>query len=149
MLTSAPLVAFVPSSDLDRSRAFYEDVLGLAVSHLDGFAVVIQTDAVTVRITNVGPTLRVQPFTVLGWEVADVHAQVAELTARGVEFLRPEGLDGLDEAGVWTTPDGSQVAWFQDPDGNTLSVDHHGPLGVQGTTAGGDALRCDQGVTSR
>jgi catechol 2,3-dioxygenase-like lactoylglutathione lyase family enzyme len=124
MLSSGQLVAFVPSADLDRSRAFYEDVLGLAVSHQDGFAVVIQTDAVTVRITNVGPTLRVQPFTVLGWEVDDVHKQIAELAARGVEFLRPDGLD-QDQDGVWTAPDGTQVAWFKDPDGNTLSLDHH------------------------
>jgi catechol 2,3-dioxygenase-like lactoylglutathione lyase family enzyme len=125
MLTSAHLVAFVPSTDLDRSRAFYEGVLGLTVSDQDGFAVVIRTDALTVRITNVGPTLSAQPFTVLGWQVDDVPAQVAELTARGVEFLRPEGLDGLDEAGVWTAPDGTEVAWFKDPDGNTLSLDHH------------------------
>jgi catechol 2,3-dioxygenase-like lactoylglutathione lyase family enzyme len=124
MLSSAPMVAFVPSTDLDRSRAFYEDVLQLPVTHQDGFAVVIRTDALTVRITNVGPTLTPAPFTVLGWEVEDVRAQLAELAARGVEFLRPEGLD-QDEAGVWTAPDGTQVAWFKDPDGNTLSLDHH------------------------
>jgi hypothetical protein len=27
-----------------------------------------------------------------------------------------------DESGVWTTPGGDQVAWFTDPDGNTLSL---------------------------
>jgi hypothetical protein len=30
-----------------------------------------------------------------------------------------------DELGVWTAPDGTQVAWFKDPDGNTLSVSQH------------------------
>jgi hypothetical protein len=29
-----------------------------------------------------------------------------------------------DEDGVWTAPNGAQVAWFKDPDGNTLSLDH-------------------------
>jgi hypothetical protein len=27
-----------------------------------------------------------------------------------------------DNRGVWTTPSGAQVAWFKDPDGNTLSL---------------------------
>jgi hypothetical protein len=26
------------------------------------------------------------------------------------------------ERGIWTTPGGDKVAWFQDPDGNVLSV---------------------------
>ena len=42
-------------------------------------------------------------------------------TGHGVEFRRYEGM-GQDEAGVWTTPDGAQVAWFADPDGNMLSL---------------------------
>jgi catechol 2,3-dioxygenase-like lactoylglutathione lyase family enzyme len=63
----------------------------------------------------------VQPFTVLGWPVADVHAEIAELTAGGVSFLRVPGVE-QDEAGVWVAPDGTKVAWFKDPDGNTLSL---------------------------
>ena len=27
-----------------------------------------------------------------------------------------------DELGVWTSPGGAKVAWFKDPDGNTLSL---------------------------
>ena len=27
-----------------------------------------------------------------------------------------------DDKGVWTAPDGTGVAWFKDPDGNTLSL---------------------------
>ncbi len=43
------------------------------------------------------------------------------LENRGVSFNRYEGLP-QDAAGVWTTPDGAQIAWFNDPDGNTLSL---------------------------
>jgi predicted enzyme related to lactoylglutathione lyase len=64
------------------------------------------------------------PFTIFGWEVEDIHATIAELTAKGVEFLRFSFFQ-QDEAGVWTSPDGSQVAWFKDPDGNTLSLSRH------------------------
>ena len=43
------------------------------------------------------------------------------LTARGVEFTRYDGME-QDDLGVWSAPGGDQVAWFHDPDGNTLSL---------------------------
>ncbi len=48
-------------------------------------------------------------------------ANLEWLTARGVSFERIAGLP-LDAAGILTTPDGAQVAWFRDPDGNLLSM---------------------------
>ena len=51
----------------------------------------------------------------------DIAAAVRGLAAKGVVFTRYEGMD-QDENGVWTTPGGEQVAWFPDPDGNTLSL---------------------------
>jgi hypothetical protein len=61
------------------------------------------------------------PFTILGWVVVDIAASVGALNGRGV---RCEPFDGLaqDDLGVWTTPGGDRVAWFKDPDGNTLSL---------------------------
>jgi len=44
-----------------------------------------------------------------------------ELRREGVAFIRYEGLEQDDNA-VWTTPAGDMVAWFADPDGNTLSL---------------------------
>jgi catechol 2,3-dioxygenase-like lactoylglutathione lyase family enzyme len=117
-------VGFVPSTDLARSRAFYADVLGLPVVSVDSFALVVRLANLTVRITAVGGSYHVQPFTVLGWEVADIHAEIRELTARGVEFADVDGID-QDEDGVWTAPGGTLVAWFKDPDGNTLSLDQN------------------------
>ena len=40
---------------------------------------------------------------------------------RGVRFERYAFMT-QDDAGIWTTPDGSRVAWFNDPDGNLLSL---------------------------
>ena len=59
------------------------------------------------------------PFTVLGWHVPDVAATVDRLVAAGVVFKRFPGMD-QDGRGVWQAPGGAQVAWFEDPDGNTL-----------------------------
>jgi hypothetical protein len=53
--------------------------------------------------------------------VDDIGASVAALTERGVSFLRFDGMD-QDELGVWTTPSQAKVAWFNDPDGNVLSL---------------------------
>jgi hypothetical protein len=61
------------------------------------------------------------PYTVLGWQVPDILAAVGELEARGVPLLRYDGI-AQDELGIWTSPTGARVAWFEDPDGNVLSV---------------------------
>ena len=57
----------------------------------------------------------------LGWSVEDISATVEGLTAAGVVFERIEGVE-QDELGVWRSPGGASVAWFKDPDGNTLSL---------------------------
>ena len=44
------------------------------------------------------------------------------LVSRGVAPKIYEGF-GQDVLGIWTAPDGvAKVAWFQDPDGNLLSL---------------------------
>ena len=124
MLESSDLVAFVAATDLRRARAFYEQTLGLPVLEQDGFACVLDAHGTTLRVTAV-PEVARGGYTVLGWHVADIAAAVLELTGRGVTFLRYDGLD-QDEQGVWTSPSGAQVAWFADPDGNTLSLTQPG-----------------------
>jgi catechol 2,3-dioxygenase-like lactoylglutathione lyase family enzyme len=121
MLRFATPVGFLPTSDLDRSRNFYEQVLGFPVTHADSFAVVVQGGGILIRLTNVGDQLRPQPFTVFGWKVPDLPAEIAEMVGRGLEFLRVAGIE-QDKLGVWTAPDGNLVAWFKDPDGNILSL---------------------------
>jgi catechol 2,3-dioxygenase-like lactoylglutathione lyase family enzyme len=58
---------------------------------------------------------------VLGWAVRDIRSTVVQLTAAGVVFQRHDGMDQNDQ-GVWRSPSGALVAWFRDPDGNTLSL---------------------------
>jgi catechol 2,3-dioxygenase-like lactoylglutathione lyase family enzyme len=120
MLDGARLVAFVPSTDLDRSRTFFAGTLGLALVETTPFACVLRSGQTMLRVTRVDE-LRPQPFTVLGWDVPDLRATLAALAATGVPALRFDGI-GQDDDGVWTTPGGDLVAWFADPDGNTLSL---------------------------
>jgi catechol 2,3-dioxygenase-like lactoylglutathione lyase family enzyme len=118
MQTTRP-VAFVASTDLERSRAFYVNLLGLESVRLDDFALEVRSGAVPVRITHV-PDHVALPFTVLGWEVDDIAHEVEDLRAQGVETARYPWFE-QDDDGVWVAPDGTRVAWFADPDGNVLS----------------------------
>ena len=120
MLAGSPLFAFVPTVDLDRSTAFYEQTLGLEVLERTPYAVVLDSGGTTVRVTLV-QELQPQPFTVLGWLVEDIDARAADLATAGVTALRYPGME-QDEGGVWTAPGGAHVMWFLDPDGNILSL---------------------------
>jgi catechol 2,3-dioxygenase-like lactoylglutathione lyase family enzyme len=120
MLANAPIVALVPSTDLARSRSFYEGTLGLTVTDVNDFACVLDAGGTMLRVTKVDQ-LTPQPFTVLGWIVTDMTASLAALAAGGVEPLRYEGM-GQQSDGVWVAPSGARIVWFADPDGNTLSL---------------------------
>ena len=123
-LASRPVVTFIPTSDYERARAFYVDALGLTFVANDGFAMVLRSGEVTVRVVKV--EFQPAPFTVLGWEVDDIENAVIELSAKGVLFER-YGFMKQDGPAIWESPDGSKVAWFRDPDGNVLSLsEHHG-----------------------
>jgi catechol 2,3-dioxygenase-like lactoylglutathione lyase family enzyme len=124
VLESSDLVAFVAATDLRRARVFYEQTLGLPVLEQDDFACVIDAHGTMLRVTAV-PEVAPGGYTVLGWRVPDITAAVRELTVRGVSFLRYDGMS-QDEHGIWTTPSGARVAWFADPDGNTLSLTQDG-----------------------
>lgn len=125
MLTGAHLMAFLASDDLDRSRLFFSDVIGLALVEEDPYACVFDANGTRLRINLVAPFQR-PPHTVLGWAVPDIAAATEALGARGVRFERFDGM-AQDESGVWTAPSGDRVAWFKDPDGNTLSLTQSAP----------------------
>ena len=126
MLPTSPIIGFIPTKDADRSRAFYETTLGLHFVADDGFALVFRSGTNMIRIARAGD-FTPPPYTVLGWEVADIVAEVTALTGKGLAFARYPFLppDQIDSLGIWSTPTGDKVAWFQDPDGNTLSLSQH------------------------
>jgi|ERR1700733_4781948 len=123
MLGSINIVAFVPTKDAAKARAFYEGVLGLRFVKDDGFAMVLDANGIMVRVSKAGD-FTPAPFTILGWQVLEIEKMVAALQAKGVRFER-FGFFEQDELGIWTAPTGDKVAWFKDPDGNTLSISQH------------------------
>lgn len=120
MLEHSALIGFVGVSDLARARQFYGQTLGLPIIEESPFAVVADANGTMLRLTAVEQPAAA-PYTILGWNVADIASAVDQLSARGVHFTRYEGMN-QDERGVWTAPGGAKIAWFLDPDNNNLSL---------------------------
>jgi predicted enzyme related to lactoylglutathione lyase len=111
------------SNDIARTKAFYEQTLGVEVTEANGMLTLHLGGGGTVIIY---PKDNHEPatFTVLNFPVADIDKAVDELTQAGVTFERYEGA-GQDERGIARPPSpdqGPQIAWFKDPAGNILSV---------------------------
>jgi catechol 2,3-dioxygenase-like lactoylglutathione lyase family enzyme len=120
MLANKKLRAFVPTIIPAKAKSFYKDVLGLKLLSEDNFALEFNANGVLLRVTIV-PELKPHPFTVLGWDTDDIAATIQSLKESGVVFEKYDFLQ-QDDAGVWTAPGGTKVAWFKDPDGNILSL---------------------------
>jgi len=124
MLGSEKLVAFVGTLDQARAKEFYQHTLGLKLVSEDTFALVFDVAGTMLRVATV-PELRPAKFTILGWQVADIAAAANQLQRSGIKLERYEGIR-QDETGIWSTPGGTKIVWFKDPDENILSLTQFG-----------------------
>jgi predicted enzyme related to lactoylglutathione lyase len=120
-LAKTQVVGFIQVADTASARDFYEKVLGLALRD-DGYALVADFAGATLRITTI-PDYVAPAHPAFGFVVPDTHAFAAYLADKGVTLERYSFLgDAQGADGVWTGPDGANVAWFKDPAGNLLTV---------------------------
>jgi catechol 2,3-dioxygenase-like lactoylglutathione lyase family enzyme len=120
MLGATMVVPTIPVSDLERSKAFYADVLELEV---------LWESPASIRM-RCGEHSEISIFrrpgietahTVAHFEVSDIVATVRDLEARGVAFL--DYTEGpLVTAGHIAQIGPALGAWFRDPDGHTLGL---------------------------
>ena len=120
MLSNKELKAFVPTVKPAEAKTFYRDILGLKLLSEDNYALEFDANGTLLRVIIV-PELKPHAFTVLGWNVEDISSTIKSLNRKEIfcenyEFLQQDSL------GIWTSPNGSKVAWFKDPDGNILSL---------------------------
>jgi catechol 2,3-dioxygenase-like lactoylglutathione lyase family enzyme len=108
--------------DLQQSRQFYGDVLGLRVEDSDMGMLVLRLAGDRPVLLYPKPDHEPAGYTVLNFPVDDVESTVDALTGRGVRFKHYEGTDvETDPKGVFRGG-GPLIAWFTDPSGNVLSV---------------------------
>jgi catechol 2,3-dioxygenase-like lactoylglutathione lyase family enzyme len=113
-------ILFLATANAERSRSFYEHVLGLKLVADEPPALVFNVGESMLRIQKV-EQVHAAPYTALGWAVPDIRQTVRELSAAGVACQRYPGMN-QDPDGIWHAPSGALVAWFQDPDGHVLSL---------------------------
>lgn len=123
MVATNRISAVVCSTDLDRSREFYEQQVGLRLSpetipnHL-----VFECGAGTTLLVYGRPGPSLADHTQVRFWSADVAADVAELRGRGVRFEEYDFPTLKTVDAVATTPGIGRSAWFKDPDGNTIAL---------------------------
>ena len=121
------IIGFVTIVDVPRAKDFYQNTLGLRlILEEPPFALVFEANGIMLRLVMAKERPPAHG-TVLGWQVPEITATAKSLAQAGVSFERYGGMD-QDELGIWTSPTGAKVAWFKDPDGNTLSVSEHPEL---------------------
>jgi catechol 2,3-dioxygenase-like lactoylglutathione lyase family enzyme len=126
-LSDSKVTATVAVSDLDRARQFYEDKLGLSAS-----GGIEEAQVVSYRcgegselLVYVSEHAGKATATVATWSVSGLERLVDELNAKGVAFERYDEPMKTDERGIFRSEEGA-VAWFRDPDGNTIAVGEFG-----------------------
>jgi catechol 2,3-dioxygenase-like lactoylglutathione lyase family enzyme len=112
--------ATIPAKDVDGTRKFYEDTLGLEIMIDDPGGIVYRSgdSFLTLYPTEFAGTAQ---HTLGGFVVRDVDASVEELRAKGVTFEEYD-MPGLKTENGIADIGGMKAAWFKDPEGNILSI---------------------------
>jgi catechol 2,3-dioxygenase-like lactoylglutathione lyase family enzyme len=122
MLSDYPVFPILLSMDLDATRSFYHDVLGLEIAREDeDDRIVFRCGGGTQLAVTLSTVGTADTQTQIAWRVPDVRAAVDELRRRGVQIEEyeaplPVTKDGVADMGH------SWAAWFIDPSRNVLAV---------------------------
>jgi catechol-2,3-dioxygenase len=121
MLNNAPVVPYIPASNIARARTFYEEKVGLVPREEIAGGVVYECgDRSWIFLYHsggAGTSKASQAF----WQVKDVEAEVAELKARGVTF-EDYDMPGLKTVNGIATTRNNKAAWFKDTEGNIMAI---------------------------
>jgi methylmalonyl-CoA/ethylmalonyl-CoA epimerase len=111
----------LPVTDVDRSEAFYEKVIGLR--KLYRFGDLTFFDCAGVRLLLEKADSVEGSRGCIYFRCADIALTVAELGKRGLAFSgSPHLIARMDDHDLW-------MAFFKDPDGHTLAVMQEAPKG--------------------
>jgi catechol 2,3-dioxygenase-like lactoylglutathione lyase family enzyme len=119
MLRDSQISAYVPVSDVEKGRAFYEGVLQQQPREVGPAGVLYECANGSTFFMYLSGGAGTSQASCAFWSVADVEKEVVELKERGVTFEHYD-FPGMD--GDIATAGGAKSAWFKDPDGNTLAL---------------------------
>jgi predicted enzyme related to lactoylglutathione lyase len=121
MLTKAPIVPYIPATDISRARRFYEEQVGLVAREEIAGGVVYECAGGSwiflYQSDGAGTSRASQAF----WQVQDVEAEVRELQSRGVRFEEYD-TPGLKTVNGIANMGDAKGAWFKDTEGNIMAL---------------------------
>lgn len=121
MLKNKTAYAIIPCADVERSRRFYTETLGLPLAYDMGDVFAVSTGATVLNVYRSAAAGTNQANAVV-WGVGnDIEAIVAELNGKGVAFEHYD-MPGMTLDGDLHRMDDFRAAWFKDPDGNVLHI---------------------------
>jgi catechol 2,3-dioxygenase-like lactoylglutathione lyase family enzyme len=128
MLKNGRVATRLPAQDLERTRAFYAEKLGLEPAEArEGGLRYVCAGGEFALFESAGAATG--DHTQMGWEVEDLEATVRELRSRGVVFEEYDlpGLKTVDgiaeiEGNYPSKGTGERGAWFRDSEGNVLGI---------------------------
>ncbi|HZP20630.1 MAG TPA: VOC family protein [Bauldia sp.] len=123
MLNAKSVGASIPVADLNRAVRWYAEKLGLKPAMQDEqMGAIYRLPNGTGFMLYPTPTNAGKaPNTLMGFEVADVKAEVASLRKAGVKFEEYD-MPGLKTVEGIATFGDAHAAWFRDIDGNIIAI---------------------------
>ena len=121
MLKDAPIVPYIPASDIPRARRFFEQKVGLVPKEEVAGGVVYECGngswIFLYQSEGAGTSRASQAF----WQVQDVEAEVRDLQSRGVTFEEYDS-PGIKTVNGVADMGGTKGAWFKDSEGNIMAI---------------------------
>lgn len=122
MLGDHPIQVVLLATDLQASKEFYAQKIGLEIVPENDNAVTFQCGGNTRLTVSASTTGTADEQTQASWRVEDLASELAELRSRGVAIMEYD-MPGLKtQNGILDSGDALH-AWFVDPAMNTLGID--------------------------
>ena len=121
MLGTSKVHPILLSKDLDQTREFYHDRLGLEILSESDHKIEFRCGSGTKLAVSKSTIGTADSQTQIGWEVEDLQAEIDDIRARGVpieEYDTPDLVthNGIADVGF------SWMAWIIDPGKNALAI---------------------------
>ncbi len=121
MLGEHPVTPVLLAKDLSAARDFYHDKIGLEILIENEDAIVFKCGGGTHLDVTKSTVGTADEQTQASWQVPDIHAEVAELRARGVQ-VESYDLPGLKTVDGVADIGFAWAAWITDPGKNALGI---------------------------
>ena len=121
MLSNANSHTLIAAKDVNRAKSFYEDKLGLKSQQpVPGLFVFAGPNGGVFQLFA-SPFAGTAKNAVMGWAVANLKDEVAQLKSRGVVFEEYD-LPSFKTIDSVVTMEHGLSAWFKDSEGNMLGL---------------------------